>query len=106
MTEEDLKKTWCPHARMPLAASTSVRGAAGTPATFIVGNLHGDGSVPKEALCRGSACSQFRRVTTYQYDIGKEKPPGEGWVAATNAYWPWVRETDTGQVYCGLAGKP
>lgn len=89
MTEEDLKKTWCPYARVPLSIVQNIRGMAGG-ATDVIGiNRNADGTVPPAARCIGRACSQFRERVTTPQTVGDIVVKPERPVA-----------------YCGAAGKP
>lgn len=76
MTEDEMKKTWCPHARV---ADLIILGT-GNPGAI---NKWMEGGKIVHAKCLGSACSQWR------------------WESA-----PDIAPEHIKNGYCGLAGRP
>lgn len=104
MTEEEMKKTWCPHARI-----ACVIGGEGIQPDITSFNTTAKG-IPKAAMCLGSSCSQWR------WDASADRSVVQNGDGTTYAAHPdmiqkygaekKVIRHEPRHGYCGLAGRP
>jgi len=109
MTEDEAKTKWCPYARVAYTLS-------GEDGNALAGVNRGRSHyVNSEALCLGSACSQWRwehpphLTTTSEVD---DPGPGPEWSPAgtitdrVSSRMRWKKPFPNRSGYCGPAGKP
>lgn len=102
MTEDEMKLTWCPHARAIIKREDQM----------LTGNmiLHSPEKVDL-VFCIGSACSQWRWSGTPKVDWSESEV--EGWHRCKDnktgkLFWlepesSWKKRREG---YCGIAGRP
>jgi hypothetical protein len=104
MTEAEMVKTWCPHARVAIALSPV--GRDNVISGFVVMNRYEEtGDVPRASMCLGSVCSQWRwaREKNPEYKPLSYMTPIKA-VHPADEEQPWRPSKTRG--YCGLAGRP
>lgn len=100
MTEEEMKKTWCPHARVVIIVEFDgkfIPVAGNRVIKSEIVDLHSgeDRANPSSARCLGSTCSQWRWESEIETDHDNR-----GYVSGRYKTYSSI------DGYCGLAGKP
>lgn len=109
MTEEEMKKTWCPHMRIACVAEHG--GKVGVEPDMTSFNMLGrEGLVSKQSMCLGSKCSQWRWDASADRSVVQN---GDGTTYEAHPDMIQKYGADKRVIrhlprhgYCGLAGRP